>query len=271
MKKILLYSAYVFIVIITGCSQRILRDQDENYIPPSVKTQPKHFYPVTAQEKSYSGVAEVVLMISNKGKVEQVKVVKSTGYELLDKAASEYCMEIIFNPAYKNGMPIPSRVIWSVNYNFADQKWNCISYVTSIGDLYFRTNYALRDEKKIIEQKVLEKHTEFINKMTDAINFNEVIGKVIQPELLQEWKDEWNSWPLSFLLYHDFLTRFSDFDSVTKVKDMLRDAINFDIRYINKQSTGDSKIEKAKSDILKRIKEFRNRYYPEIIIDEAEI
>jgi TonB family protein len=266
MKRSMNFAIFVLMLIFTACIQNVVKEQDENYIPPLVKTQPKIFYPVIAQENSYSGLAKVVVMISKTGTVDRTVVVKSSGYDILDKTAMEYCKELVFFPATKNGEPVDSRVIWEVNYNFMNQRWNSIDYLRSIEKLYNQAVLTVHNDRIDVERNILEKHSEFIKKMTDAINFNSVVEKIISPELKNEWKNNWNSWPLSFLLYHDFIQRFSDYDSMAVVKSKLEDAINYDIQYILKQPT--ENIE-SKNEILAKIKKFVADHYPNIILDNA--
>jgi TonB family protein len=270
MSKKLNYAILVMMLISVGCVQsNLIKNQDENYISPSIKQQPQFFYPKIAQENYYYGLTKVVVMISKTGKVDRTVVIKSSGHTTLDEAAIEYCKGLIFTPATKDGVPVESRIVWDVKYNFMDQNWNTNDYWKLVQALYDKTKIVNKDDRLKIEKEILEKHSEFISRMNDAINFNNIVEKVISPKLSEEWKNNWNTWPLSFLLYYDFIERFPEFDSINVVKTKLKDAINNDIQYILKQPTTDAESKKAKEDILTKIKMFFASHYPDVVLDNT--
>ena len=196
MNRKMSYAIAVVFLILTACSHNIEKFQNNNYIPPTIKNQPKMYYPVMAQENSYYGVTKVVVMISKEGRVTRTVVIKSSGHQILDKAVIDYCAGLTFNPAIRDGEPVESRIIWEVNFNFLDQKWNTRDYLLTIDALYIREGLASHDEKFKIESDILKRHSDFIKQMNDAINFNNVVEKVIRPQLLNQWKKDWDTWPL---------------------------------------------------------------------------
>jgi len=269
MKRKKSYAIIVLMLILTACGHNVERSLNENYTPPSVKEQPKMFYPVVAQENSFSGITKVVVIINKDGTVNRTVVIKSSGHDVLDKAVIEYCKELVFNPALKDGQPVESRIVWEVNFNFLDQKWNdyTYNYLQSVDELFSRVKLARNDERLKIEKEILDEHTAFIEKMNDAINFNKIMEKVILPELAEQWKKDWNSWPLSFLLYEDFIERFPDYDSLAAAKNFLKDAVNFDLGYIQKQSVTNPESRMLKENIISKIKQFILNKYPDIVLD----
>ena len=270
MKKMIGYSIFVMFLILTACSHKIEVAERENYTPPSIKYQPKMYYPVEAQENSFYGNTKVVVMISKEGVVDRTVVIKSSGHEILDKTVTDYCKGLKFNPAYLNGSPIDSRVIWQVNFNFLDQKKNAADYIKTVQELYVRAKFAFPQDKQKIEREILEKHANFIKTMNDAINFNVVLEQILRPELALQWKQVWDSWPLSFLLYEDFIERFPDYDSLSVVKQLLKNAVSFDYKYIQSQNATDPIVRNHKLNLLAKIKKFVQNNYPDIVLENSE-
>lgn len=77
-------------------------------------------YPPEAQQKNITGKVEVKLLISEKGKVIKTLIDKSSGFSLLDEAASNYCGNLFFKPASVNQKPIKIWMSLVVNYKIDD-------------------------------------------------------------------------------------------------------------------------------------------------------
>jgi hypothetical protein len=188
---------------------------------------------------------------------------------MLDVAALDYCKQIIFIPAVRNGKNVSSRIVWDINFNISDVNIEANSYLMEIEHLYRSIKYAITDdEKKQTQKQILRLHNEFVNNMKDAIGFNLVLKRVLLPEVIDEWKNVWDSWPLSFLLYHDFIQRFNDYENIEDVKMKMSNALVFDINYIEKTKSIDSESQKEKELLLGKINDFILKKYPDIQINK---
>ncbi|MFZ0453949.1 MAG: energy transducer TonB [Ignavibacteriaceae bacterium] len=252
-------------LFIMGCGHYI--ENSENYTPPSLKSEPRLFYPMEALEKSYSGTPKVIIYISKNGSVERSTILKSSGIGILDSAAVEYSKNFIFNPARINGEPINSRMALEIKFEFSNQKWDANDYVEDITDLYNQIAKASPNDRIAIEKEILKMHDYFISKMRDMFNYNHVIGLVIEPGLYNEWKNDWNSWPLSFLLFQDFIQRFPDFNNLDLIKEELKNSLKSDIQYIKSTHSNSRVTILEKEIILSKIKKFVETKYPDMIND----
>jgi len=250
-----------------ACGHNIERNDEQNFIPPTLKNQPRLVYPKDAQEKSYSGSTKLILSITDLGTVGKVFLEKSSGIEMLDKTAIDYCKNLVFVPAKQDDKSVYSRLRWEIQFNISTQDLNKDKYIDEIKNLFSTILNAPTSEKNKLERTVLMKHDDFVNTMTDALNFNAVCEQVILPEVSEEWKNDWNGWPLSFILYHDFLVRFSDYDSLSIVKAKLVNSLKFDIQYIKNTPAINHDVKKDKENILMKIKNFISKHYPDILLD----
>jgi TonB family protein len=251
-----------------ACAHNIERIEEQNYVPAVLKSQPRIIYPMDAQEKSFSGSARMIISISDVGTVGKVFLEKSSGYEILDNAAIEYCKNLVFVPAKVNDKPVYSRLRWEFKFNISGLDESAKKYIYEIKNLYNALGHSSSSERKIIEQEILMKHNNFVEKMTDALNFNSTSEQVILPEISAEWKKDWNNWPLSFLLYYDFLVRFPEYDNQASVKTQLVKSIKYDIQYIRNTPDLNSDVKTGKENILMRIKSFISNHYPDITLDD---
>lgn len=76
---------------------------------PSLLNNPALKYPTAAFEAGIEGTARVAYTINEKGEVEDVRLVASSGDERLDRAALDYVTLLRFKPATRDGVPVPAR------------------------------------------------------------------------------------------------------------------------------------------------------------------
>ncbi len=264
MKQILNILMLLALTLIWSCSAGTNLN-NENYSPPSIKNQPKLIFPISAQAKGIYGVTKVLISVSDEGTVKDAKVIDSSGYEDLDAAALSYCKQLLFSPAKKGNDAIPSFVKLKVNFDYKNNAGNFDSYVRSVLSLYDRINSASDQEKRTqLQKKLFNKHIDFIREMNGEIRFNYYAKQVIQKELLPEWGNIWNSYPLTFLLFHDFIQRYPDCRFMSEVKSKLSDAVKSDIYFIENSPAFDENEQSLKEGILSKIKSFVSKNYPEI-------
>ena len=251
----------------TGCAH-IENLENKNYSPPTVKYQPKIFYPAHAQKNSNTGVTKFMLYVDKDGRVKKVDLVKSSGYGTLDSAAEDYCWNIIFNPAMGYGRPIGARLNWEIKFNISDKNNLAFQFVYDLENLYKEAAFTLPSERERIQKLILIKDSEFVHNMTDVLNFNSTIEQVLLPTTLAEWKNDWNSYPLSFLLYYDFIQRFPDFNDLSEVKVQMLNALKHDIRFIKNTPVLESDKQKTREMLLWKLNKFAKDKFPGITPDE---
>ena len=267
--KTIIYLPFL-LMFIFGCSKmEVNNNQDFTY--PSQTNSPRLLFPKEAQINGYSGTSKIFIFITSEGKVQQAGIEESSGHEVLDKAAIEYCYKLEFTPATMDGKPVGSRIVQNFKFNFLDHDYSVMRYIADIKKLYNQEKYASFEGKKIVQNQILSRHKEFLKDMEDVMNFNIVLEKVIQPDLVSEWKDYWNSWPLSFLLYHDFMQRFPGNDSTEAVKSYLKSTLEADLQYIKTSPVNDSESKSDKEVLIKKIKMFVESNYPDMRIDDLNI
>jgi TonB family protein len=267
MKKIITPMLIILMLLITSCSYNFEVSEDSNYIPPAIKIQPRLIYPKIAQENAYSGFIKLYLQISSEGNVEKVSLLKSSGYELLDEATINYCKRLIFFPGIEDGKPIKSRIQWDIQYNLLDQIKTVDNYLAEIKELYKRIFQFSDPDRNIVEKEILQKYSQLVGQTSDGGYFNNTITQIISQHLTDEWQQNWNSFPLTFLLYQDFIERFKDYSDITTVKILLKNSLLQDVQYIKETQTYDNYSKTNRDILLRKIRQFVSANYPEINID----
>ncbi len=90
-------------------------------ITPTLQERIEPDYPRLAQMAGLEGTVDINLLISKRGKVKIAKVIKSSGYKILDNAAVKFAKRLKFIPAERKGRPIEVWVSWSMNYKLAEK------------------------------------------------------------------------------------------------------------------------------------------------------
>lgn len=85
-------------------------DEESSLIPPKPLITREPSYPTIARKMRYEGVVVLDIEVLPDGNAGEIKIVESSGYEILDKTALEEVKKWRFIPAYRNGKPIKSVV-----------------------------------------------------------------------------------------------------------------------------------------------------------------
>ncbi len=83
---------------------------------PNYGINPLPKYPLLAREKGYEGTVYLRVLVRADGRVERLTVDRSSGYEVLDRAAVDSVREWAFFPAKKGGRSVQSWVLLPVKF-----------------------------------------------------------------------------------------------------------------------------------------------------------
>jgi len=87
---------------------------------PGYAENPKPVYPLEARQKGYEGEVLLKVEVLQNGRVGEVQVEKSSGYEILDQSAIAAVKKWKFIPAKKGKIPIPSWVNIPITFQLKD-------------------------------------------------------------------------------------------------------------------------------------------------------
>lgn len=258
---------FATIAILFAACTHMEKSMNDTITEPVLKEEPKLIYPLSAQQNNWSGTTVVIFSINEEGKVDQTKVHNSSGYSALDKAAENYCKELVFIPATQNGQNIAASMKWEVEFNLKDLGKEIFAAITDVNDLYYEIENSSASEKQSLQKEILSHHNYVVKNTKDGIKFNEYMYAVIKDKLSKEWKTVSEFYPLTFLLYHDFLLRFPDYDSVSVVKSRLEQALKQDINYLLSSNNVGYEYKINKDVLLQKVKNLFKNEYPDINIE----
>jgi TonB family protein len=258
------------LLLVTGCST-FKQPTNNNITKPIVKNDPPLIYPIEAQKNNIEGNVSVIFIITKEGTVGQTKLFKSSGSKALDLAAENYCKKLEFIPAMENGIPIRSSMRWKVKYNLTDISKIMINKIEAVKRLYSEILMAEETKRQNLEWRVLAIHDDCLKNIKDGQLINEYLYAVVQPKIKEEWTPLTQNLPLTFLLYHDFINRFQDFDSLGIVKAKMKTAVKQDIQTLNQPFDFNSSATENNALIIQKIKKLLEVNYPEINLQDLEL
>ncbi len=251
-----------------GYNSNIIGEQ--NYTPPIQLNHPRLMYPRFAQENSFTGNAKMLFNINKDGKVSNVSILQSAGSKILDNSAIEYCNNLVFEPAKVNGNPIKVRMSMEVKFQISKMDMLADYYVYEANRLYAVLKISDISDRLSIEREILHQNINFVRNMKDALNFNSYAALVISKKITREWESNWDSWPLSFLIFYDFIQRCPDYDSLQSVKHLMYNAVKNDIDYIKNSSDLNMKLKSQGESLISKIKGFMRIHYPDFELNKIQ-
>jgi len=269
MKKLI--KILIAVVFLLAACTHVERLPNDNIVEPKLKKEPKLIYPFSAQQQSLNGTTTILFTINKNGEVDATRVHKSSGYIMLDEAAEKYCKGLEFIPAYQNGEAIASSMKWEIKFNLKDFGKEIERRVEEVKSLYSDVIDLDGAEKFKAQNDILALHDDMTRNLKDGVKFNEYMSGVVQNSIIYEWEPVVKSFPLTFLLYHDFLTRYKDFDSVSVVKSKLEYALRQDVAYLNEASNISSEYKINRVSLIQKIKQFVQKNYPEFDISKLNL
>lgn len=172
-------------------------------------------YPLEAEEMGIEGLTNITMEITKQGDVDQARVVKSSGSEILDNAALDYVKKLKYDPAREEGKPVNIWMSLVIDFTLKKTPFDPVEYADNIHELYNALQKETADSLSMkMRQEALALHERFI-RLTESypkINYNTQLKKFILKDIQKEWDPLWDQISLRFLVFYDYLTRFNETD-----------------------------------------------------------
>jgi len=257
------------VLLMMGCAHYFENASNSEIILPTIKELPALIYPKTAQQNNYMGKTAVHVLVSKNGTVLGTEIYQSSGYSVLDSAAMDYCERITFNPATVNGIPVNSKTVFSIKFSLSNQESFERAYISKIHELYDELAETSETEKFRIQKEILFKHKEYLGNVPEGSNPNSTVMKVISNDLTEEWEAYKKACPLTFLVYHDFMRRFPEYNDISNVKSELNKAVNNDLKALEKIPIQDFNNLSERDKLSSLIRNYIKINYPDLNINHV--
>jgi len=180
-------------------------------IPPKLLTSSIPDYPVEAMDKGMEGTSNVNVLVGQDGEVLAVEMMKSSGWDLLDRAAKQFARYMEFQPARQGNKPVEIWINTDIVYRFAAP----LAFPEKKMDGIVALKIALT-QNDVKQHKA--QLSELFDKLKDfssceyewpVICINEQLKRTVAEDIYSPWELYSVSHHLGFLLFHDFLNSYS--------------------------------------------------------------
>lgn len=165
----------------------------EGVQPPTLLKEAELVYSQEARANGLQGKVDMYLLVTEKGGVKQVKVVQSSGYAILDDAATQYGKNLKFKPATREGKPTGIWVTWSVDFCFETVETMFIlkEYVTKVKAKFRLAERCSGKKRESILGELLKLHEQFVQQLSEkpGFNYNPYIQEFLEPRVYEQWSD----------------------------------------------------------------------------------
>jgi len=207
------------VILILGCATGSRR-----FKPARVASDKPLEYPLSAQLDKIEGEVVVGVFVDTDGVPEEVRLLESSGYPVLDSAAYRFSRTLTFNPAVVDDKKVSSWTKLVLRYRlsevpFEETKWlnEVLHYQTLIGST--QDNDVKSDYLKKLYVRYLGL-SQYVAKY-GSTDINSSIKKVIHSRTFEQWKEFWGVIAVPFAVFDDFLYRYPQIDFKEQVQEDL--------------------------------------------------
>jgi TonB family protein len=163
------------------------------------------FYPDHALERGLEGTATLFILIDVEGRVETVRLQRSSGYALLDSAALKTAETFRFSPATLYDKPVQATVIIPVNFRLREIDLD--TWITEVKVLQSRIMREMNDEN-IAMLYSLYKRLVYSTRYDVDLDINDYIHAAVLKNTAAMWDGYWSLYPAASLLFIDIIKRY---------------------------------------------------------------
>jgi TonB family protein len=215
-------------VLVSGCST------NQDIIPPSRVDSPILDYPPEAILKRESGELEVLLHLQEDGSVDELKIKRSTGIPILDESGMAFVNSLEFQPLVAHGRKQPCWVGQKVIFSLEKPSLDPFEWRRVTGKLIEDLETANASEQAGIHQRLYSQCADYMSSVIvhQDLTMNRIAFELVVPPLRGKWAHYENTFPMSFLMYADFVARIKAAPYHERALVQLRRSLEVDIHLI---------------------------------------
>ncbi|MDZ7370685.1 MAG: energy transducer TonB [candidate division KSB1 bacterium] len=181
-------------------------------------------YPLEAQLARIEGEVSLSVFVNREGKPEDIKILQSSGSDILDSAAFRYIRNLNFFPALLNEKPVDSWTRLILRYKLTDVAFEEARWVDEVLGFQSAAKFAANSEER--EEALRKLYIRYIGLVTyvekyPRLSVNDAVRKVCLRETNDYWEPLRQVVPMTFAVFDDFLRRYPDSALSAKVKEDL--------------------------------------------------
>jgi TonB family protein len=201
--------------------------------PKLLTTKEPLAYPVDAFNLGIQGRTIIRILVDTEGYITESTILESSGSKLLDESALNIVKSSLYEPGTIDGVPGIFELHIPIHFILD----NAYDLLIDIDDWLEQTLLYQEEIKKataITKSESYENLFFHYQEMAQEISYtrskkvNDIILDIVENSVSRDWSGYRDEWPLGFLLYQDYITRYPDSKYISNSLDGL-------IRYFERE------------------------------------
>lgn len=241
-------AALLFLVLLSGCAgteKTTEPGKSTDIIHPVLIHQPVLIYPEKAELNGIEGQVTIYLYVNDSGKVVETKITSSSGSDLLDSAAAIYVRKMVFKPAQRENKNTGVWISYKIHYTLypSDESFSINTFLQTYPQNLNVIASASGTEREQSWQTLIDEIETYAGYSIEhpQFNYNFRLADILTQITIDKWKKYFAYWPLTFILYDDLMTRFSDRDELSGLKERMFASMQHDLTRAAKMDRSDQK------------------------------
>ncbi|MEX0325819.1 MAG: energy transducer TonB [Puniceicoccaceae bacterium] len=227
--------------------------------PPQIVNAPVLDYPAAAIMQLEQGVVIVRFKVMEDGSTNEFSLHKSSGYERLDREAIAFVRRLEFEPAVVRGKPAMAWANQSVVFTIVRKKIDPVEWSITTLDLMRQLERRPVDEVPFLEERLYEKCGHYMSAIITRPRpvFSRYALELVSDSVRDRWAAYGDTFPMSFLMFDDFVERQPDSQLKDRARMQLIWALEVDIRRIEDlpAEEADPSLQQLRKDLLAYLEE----------------
>jgi TonB family protein len=262
----------VFMYIGCGETSKLVKSDWLSEIKPPVLLHRAELpYPDKARKHGLEGIVGLYIYVTEEGNVIKSRIYSSSRFSILDEAAEEYVKHLKFKPAEKDNKPVGVWLSMDINYDLLDKEsgFDIKAYLRKISRNYDAIESSQQEVNDQVFKDLIMTYQEYIDyvRTFHTANYYKELASVLDKKTLSQWKNYLELWPLTFILYYDFIIRYPESKYSSTVIEKMVILINEDVSRIIRLSKEYNYSAERISNFFKEIYTFLEENYPEHLED----
>ncbi len=235
-----------------------------NAAPKLIKDSVQLKYPIQAYDENIEGKVLLRIYIDEEGMVRQANIYRSSGYGILDSAALDVAKSARFRPGRINGEVQGMWLTWPLVYTFDHIAEDTKKWKQKVRE----TQYLASRDQSDAQYDLLVYYRGMARKMVEDrdTQLNDLVFAVCASEVQNQWKPYKQDWPLSFILFLDFMTRYPDSAHGKTAEDYLIDFLTYEITLLqNTYIAEETRQGQRKQELLQTMIQYMREHYPQAV------
>lgn len=236
-----------------------------NMAPKFIKESVTFTYPLEAYDQKIEGTVVLRIFVNESGQVQKAQVWRSSGFAVLDSSALAFAEKARFKPGRVNGNDRGMWLTWPLVYTFDSIAEDTKKWQEKVRETQYQAERAKPPDTDAAQYQLLVYYRGMARKMVDDRDrtLNATILAVVDPAIRRHWQRYEDIWPMSFLLFLDYLYRFPEGSQYKTAREYLLDYLKYEIsllRYsIPPENERESRLQK---ELLQDLREYMSSQFP---------